>query len=102
MSGDTGITAGQVAVTFDDFGDSPQAIHANTITPGTDYSFGDLTEKIITEASTTDFPITVTGVTSTSADPLDNLDVTVNIVDSSDQFLGLTLVSPDGARSLGL
>ena len=97
VSGDTGITAGQVAVTFDDFGDSPQAIHANTITPGTDNSFGDLTEKIITEATTTYFPIGVTGVTSTSADPLDNLDVTVNIVDSGDQFLGLTLVAPDGA-----
>ena len=38
----------------------------------------------------------MTGVTSTSADPLDSLDVTVNIVDSDDEYLGLTLVSPSG------
>ena len=96
VSGDLGITAGQVAVTFDDFGDTPQAILANTISAGTDNSFGGATGSIGI-GTTTLFTNTVTNVTSTAADPLDSLDVKVAIVDSNDADLGLTLIAPSGA-----
>ena len=91
VSGDTGITAGQVAVTFDDFGDG--AIKSNTITAGTDNSFGGSTGNIGIDA-TTAFTSNV-DITNTST--LDSLEVTVNIIDSADNYLNLTLVSPDNA-----
>ncbi len=95
VSGDLGITAGQVAVTFDDFGDSTQHIKSNTISAGTNNSFGDQTEGDIAEGAATDFTIPV-DITNTAG--LDSLEVTVNIVDSSDQYLGLGS-SPPVAKS---
>ena len=83
-------------MTFDDFGDTPQAIRANTVTAGTNNSFGGATGGIAIGA-TTAFSNTVSGLTSTPANPLDSLEVTVNIVDSSDNYLSLNLVAPSGA-----
>jgi subtilisin-like proprotein convertase family protein len=92
QSGDAGIPGGQVSVGWDDFGNG-QVID-NTDTAGRDYSFGDDPGfKIITEGTQTDFNIPVS-INNTTG--LSTLDVTVNIVDSSDQFLGLTLVAPSG------
>ena len=91
VSGDNGITAGQVAVTFDDFGDG--VIKANAITAGTDDSFGGATGGIAV-GTTTAFSNTV-NIANTST--LDSLEVTVNIIDSADDYLSLALVSPDGA-----
>ena len=93
VSGDTGIAAGQVAVTFDDFGTNQQQILANTLTAGTDNTFGGATGGI-NIGTITSFANPV-NVSNTST--VDSLDVTVNIVDSNDAYLGLILVAPSGA-----
>ena len=95
VGGDAGIAGGQVAVTWDDFGTGRNQIMANTISAGRDLSFGQQADTVIPEGTldTTDFTIPVS-ISNTAG--LTSLDVTVNIVDSSDQFLGLTLRAPSG------
>ena len=68
VSGDTGITAGQVAVTFDNFGDSSQEIMANTITAGTDNSFGRC-DRGTSPSATTDTTIFKTRLISPTPPP---------------------------------
>jgi subtilisin-like proprotein convertase family protein len=92
QANDLGIPGGQVTVGWDDFGDGN--LLANTISAGQDYSFSNQTPTDITEGTVTSVPITVS-INKTTG--LDTLDVTVNIVDSNDTFLGLTLVAPNGA-----
>jgi subtilisin-like proprotein convertase family protein len=97
QANDLGIPGGQVAATWDDFGDSK--LFANTISAGQDFSFSDQFDtggfigEEIPEGTATELPLTVS-INKTAG--LDTLDVTVNIVDSSDQFLGLTLIAPNG------
>ena len=99
QAGDVGIPGGQVAVTFDDFGNNQ--VVANTISPGDDYSFD--AQYSISSGSIpfgtylsggTAFPVTVSSISNPTQ--LDTLDVTVNIVDSSDANLGLELQAPSG------
>lgn len=71
---------------------------ANTITPGQAFSFGQQPNfGVIPEATTdsTDFKISVPASLANVTD-LTTLDVTVNIVDSNDATLGLTLIAPSG------
>ena len=68
---------------------------ANTLSAGRDYSFGDDHGARSSRNGTTDgFPDP--GLRSPTAAACRHLDVTVNIFDSGDQFLGLTLVAPSG------
>jgi subtilisin-like proprotein convertase family protein len=91
QANDLGISGGQVAVGWDDFGD--KLLMANTLTPGQDFSFGDQNEIEINEGAVTEASIPVS-ISKTTG--LDTLDVTVNIVDSNDADLGLTLIAPSG------
>ena len=91
QANDLGIPGGQVTVGWDNFGNTQ--LMANTISAGQAYSFGYQSATIIPEGSTTELPIAVS-IPKTAN--LNTLDVTVNIVDSSDQYLGLYLVAPNG------
>ena len=97
--GDIGIAGGQVAVTFDNFATNQDEILANTLSPGTDDSFGQQFSGFsggipigTTDATTFQIPVNITNTAT-----VDSLDVTVNIVDAQDQYLGLMLVAPSGA-----
>ena len=92
QGGDAGIPGGQVAVTWDNFGDGH--LMANTVSAGRNYSFGGAVDTIPWGA-TTDFPNTVS-IPDDEIAELTNLTVTVNIVHSNDSVLGLTLVAPSG------
>ena len=72
---------------------------ANTVSAGHDYSFGE--QQVATSSPsgastprTSQIPVSLSNTTD-----LDSLDVTVNIVDPSDQFLGLILIAPSGDTS---
>ncbi len=96
QSGDAGIPGGQVAITFDDFGNNQ--IVANTVSAGRDYSYGG-------ESGLIPFGTYLTGGTAfglqtpvsiPNTTDLNSLEVTVNIVNSSDADLGLYLEAPSG------
>ena len=78
-------------MTFDDFGNNQ--IMANTVSAGRDYSFGSQTES--PTGSSPSGPTSRTALHSripvsiSNTTDLNSLEVTVNIVDSSDQNLGL-------------
>jgi subtilisin-like proprotein convertase family protein len=95
LSGDPGITGGQVTVSWDNAG--PNTLMANTLTPGHDSSFGQQPDHFIPVQSidTQDFkiPVSLSNITD-----LDSLDARVDIVDPSDQYLGLTLIAPNGQQ----
>ena len=106
-SGDVGITAGQATVTFNDFGDN--RIMANTITSGTANSFGEnwnrgssssasspSTSSGIAVGGESLFSVNVTGVPVTAG----TLDITLNAVDSVDQYLTVGLEAPSGQTYL--
>ena len=96
QSGDSGIPGGQVAVSWADFGANQVQLMANTVSAGRDYSFGGQTGNIpfgtyLSGGTAFSVPVSISNTTG-----LDTLDVTVNIVDSSDANLGLVLEAPSG------
>ncbi len=99
LSGDPGIPGGQVAVTWDNAHNN--VLMANTLSAGHDTSFGDQQSHFIPVASidNTDFKIPVNLSNATN---LDSLDVRVDIIDPSDQFLGLVLIAPNGTSTFTL
>ena len=98
LTGDAGIPGGQVAVAWNDFGGGQ--LMANTVSAGRDQSFG---QQYSIQTGTIPFGSYLSGGTAfpvpvsiSNLTDLNSLDVTVNIVDSSDANLGLVLEAPSG------
>jgi subtilisin-like proprotein convertase family protein len=97
LSGDPGIPGGQVTVAWDNA--ATNTMEANTLTAGHDTSFGNQQGGAIPQNFNTTFslPVNISNLTN-----LDSLDVRVDIIDPTDQFLGLVLIAPNNAGSYTL
>ncbi len=97
LSGDPGIPGGQVTVAWDNAGTN--TLMANTLSAGHDFAFGDQQEGLIPQNSTANFsmPVNISNLAG-----LNSLDVRVNIIDPTDQYLGLTLIAPGGQAEFPL
>ncbi len=93
LSGDPGIPGGTVTVSWDNAGSN--TLMANTLTPGHDNSFGNQQTLTVPQigTATTKIPVNMSNLTD-----LDSLDVRVDLIDPTDQYLGLVLIAPDGQQ----